>query len=73
MPARFLNSMKDIALAVGLVSSFMAFGQTYFINNYRIDQTEKTVEGLNKRVEKDHDLLIQIDANIKVLKERLIR
>lgn len=71
MPQKILMSLKNISAIVGIAVGVCGALQAYAVLPFRVQTNEKRIEALEKKLESDHDLLIQISQDVKYLiKER---
>jgi len=71
MPQRILMSLKNISAVVGIAVGCFGALQAYAVLPLRVSLLDKKQEMFEQKMDKDHDLLIQIAQDVKYLKERM--
>jgi hypothetical protein len=70
MPQRIIMSVKAITATIGIIVGLFGAFQSYAVLPYQVIENKKLIEDQRLRQERDHDLLTQIAADIRYLKER---
>ena len=61
---------QAIAVILSVLMALSAFGKTWFLNDYRLEQLEKSVDRIDAKVEKLDAKLVQLDTTYHLLIEQ---
>lgn len=64
-------SLKNISAIIGIAIGVFGALQAYAVLPFRVLTNEKKIDVLERKIESDHDLLIQISQDVKNIKERV--
>lgn len=67
MPSDVKLSLQRIGLVVGTLSAIAALLAAWVLLPYRVDAAEKRIGAVETKLETDHEILLEIRADMKAL------